>query len=445
MTFSRRLSPIDLAPLLLTALGCGPSSAGSAGTGGLGGSTITATGGKTGQTTGDATGGSSGGAPGSGGATPGTGGAAPATGGASGAAGAAGRAGIAGKNGAAGAGGAAGSAGGGGAGAGGATLDPTPGNYQRTCDGSLGVMLDATHFLDGNDETQGMRVYTRGASGAPLQTIDVSSAIGLSTSDEADLEDMTRVGNRIYVTGSHGRSKSGDLERARYRFFAMDLTGTSPTIKLAVPGYTTTLLDQMLVAANWVTPDTDVIATLNAAADLGTSSDADLAPKANGTNIEGLTAAPTAQRPNQLLIGFRNPTQGGDAIVVSLLNADDVLTGATPQFGEAARLDLDGLGIRGMTWSAVHQAVLFLAGPQDASDGPFRLFEWSGLPSDTPVLVQEITNAPSDSAPEAIVTYPGTRDVQILFDQGDHVIDGDSCKDADASDQFFTDAIVYVP
>ena len=86
--------------------------------------------------------------------------------------------------------------------------------------------------------------------------------IGLSTGDEADLEDAARIGNRVYVIGSHGRNKDGKLERARYRFFGMDLAGTGPSITLTVPGYTTTLLDQMLVAANWTTPNTAVIATL---------------------------------------------------------------------------------------------------------------------------------------------------------------------------------------
>ena len=331
------------------------------------------------------------------------------------------------------------------AGSGALTLDPTPGDYQQTCDGSLGVMIDATHFLDGNDETQAMRLYTRGATGKPLETIDVSSAIGLSTDDEADLEDATRIGNRVYVTSSHGRNKDGKLERSRYRFFAMDVGGSPPNLTLTVPGYTSTLLDQMLVAANWITPDAAVIATLTAASRLATATDADLAPKVEGTNIEGLAWAPTAARPNQLLIGFRNPTQGGKAIVVSLLNADAVLSGATAQFGEALLLDLGGLGIRGMTWSPLHQAILLLAGPQDESTGPFQLLSWSGRSGDAPLLVEEITSAPADSAPEAIVTYPDTHDVQILFDQGDHLIGSDACKDADTSDQFFSDAIVYVP
>ena len=331
------------------------------------------------------------------------------------------------------------------AGTGEITLDPTPGNYKQICDGSLGVMIDATHFLDGNDEEQGMRIYTRGANGNPLKTIDISSMIGLSTGDEADFEDAARIGNRVYVIESHGRNKDGELDRARYRFFGMDVAGTSPSITLTVPGYSTKLLDQMLVAANWATPNTTVIATLTAKSNLGTSTDASLAPLAGGTNIEGLAWAPTTARPNQLLIGFRSPAQGASAIVVSLLNAPDVLTGATAQFGEAALLDLGGLGIRAMAWSPPHNAVLLIAGPRDDSAGPFRLFKWSGAPADAPVVVQDITGVPSSSAPEAIVTYPNTRDVQILFDQGDHDVSGDACKDASSSAKFFGDTIIRVP
>ncbi|HXU04262.1 MAG TPA: DUF3616 domain-containing protein, partial [Polyangia bacterium] len=334
---------------------------------------------------------------------------------------------------------------GGGAGTGETTLDPTPGNYKQTCDGSLGVMIDATHFLDGNDEEQGLRIYTRGANANPLKTIDISSMIGLSTSDEADFEDAARIGDRVYVIGSHGRNKDGKLDRARYRFFAMDVTGASPSITLTVPGYTTKLLDQMLIAANWTTPDTTVIAALTAASNLGTSTDASLAPLAGGTNIEGLAWAPTASRPNQLLIGFRNPPVNGKAIVVSLLNAADVVTGSTAQFGEAALLDLGGLGIRAMAWSPLHAAVLLIAGPHDDSAGPFRLFKWSGATADAPTVVRDITGVPSSSAPEAIVTYPNTRDVQILFDQGDHDISGDTCKNASDSAKYFADTIVHVP
>lgn len=325
------------------------------------------------------------------------------------------------------------------------TLDPTPGNYKQACDGSFGVTIDATHFVSGSDETQGIRLYTRGANANSLQTIDISSGLGLTTGDEADLEDAARVGNRIYVTTSHGRDKNGNLERARYRFFAMDTAGTSPNITLGVVGYTSTLLDQMLVAANWVTPDASVIATINAASKLSSPSDPNLAPKVNGTNIEGLAWAPTATRPKQLLLGLRNPLQAERAIVVSLLNADAVLGGATPMLGEASLLDLGGLGVRSMTWSPLHNAVLVIAGPKDDATGPFVLYRWSGVPGEAPTLVQSITNLPSDGHPESLIVYDNTRDVQILFDQGTHLINGTACKDTSTSSRFFSDVIVHVP
>ena len=266
----------------------------------------------------------------------------------------------------------------------GSSVYPMPGSYRLTCDGSMAVMIDATHFLDGNDEQQGMRLYASGSTGTPLATIDISTAIGLTQSDEADLEDAARIGDRIYAIGSHGRNKSGKQERARYRFFAMDLSGASPNIALSVPGYTTALLDQLLLAPNWNTPDDTVLATLTAASSLSRATDATLAPLAGGTNIEGLAWLPTASRPDQLLIGFRSPLQSGKAIVVSLLNADAVVAGVNARFGEAILLDLGGLSIRGMAWSAAHDAVLMIGGPLTDAAGPFRLFKWSGAAADLP-------------------------------------------------------------
>ncbi|MGC4092981.1 MAG: DUF3616 domain-containing protein [Polyangiaceae bacterium] len=324
-------------------------------------------------------------------------------------------------------------------------LDPTPGSYKQACDGSLSVAIDGTYFLDGDDDDQKLRLYLRGTGRDPVKTIDISKGIGLDTDAEADLEDAARVGNRIYVVSSHGRDKDGKLDRARFRFFGLDLAGTSPNITLTAAGYSSKLLDDLLLAKNWLTPATAVITTLTNSSKLSTDTDEDLAPNAGGTNIEALTWAPTTARPNQLLIGFRNPLQGTDAIVVSLLNADEVLAGSAARFGEAALLNLGGLGLRSMTWSPLHGAVLLLAGPHNDASGPFRLYKWSGVASEVPQLVTTLSGVPSDSSPESVVTYPNSRDVQIVFDQGDHVIGDDSCKDADSSDRLFSDAIVHVP
>jgi hypothetical protein len=330
------------------------------------------------------------------------------------------------------------------AGGGEITLDPTPGNYQGTCDGSLAVALDATHFLDGNDEDQTFAVFTRGKNGAAEQTLDISSLIGLTSSDEADLEDAVLIGTRLYGISSHGRSKKGKLERARYRFFGLDLSGSSPNLSIQAAGFSSTLLDDMLDASNWVTPDSAIITLLNSTSQLGQDKVANLAPKVDGTNIEGMTQLPNADYPGQLVIGFRNPHASSDAILVTLRNADAVLGGAKASFGEAIQLDLGGLGVRSLAWSSMHDAVLILAGPKDGGNGPFRLFRWSGKVGEAATLVQDLT-APSDSAPEAIVLFPNTHDVQITFDQGDHIIGSAVCKDNAVADKFFGDVIIHVP
>jgi hypothetical protein len=217
-------------------------------------------------------------------------------------------------------------------------------------------------------------------------------------------------------------------------------------VSFTTAGYTSTLLDELLKSSNWVSPDLTVIATLTAAANLGKATDVNLAPKVNGINIEGLAWLPTVQRPKQLVLGFRNPLQGTDAILVSLLNADAVVTGAKPQFGEATRLGLGGLRVRGMAWSPLHSAVLILAGPKDAgAPGPFRLYRWSGVPGASPVLVTQLLDWPADSGPEAIVVHPNTRDMQVLFDQGEHLLGGATCKDSAASSRFFSDVVIHVP
>jgi hypothetical protein len=318
------------------------------------------------------------------------------------------------------------------------SLDPTPTTYRETCDGSGAIALSFTHFLDVNDENQGARIYQRAMPTAPVQTIDLSGALGVASTTEMDLEDLERIGNRIFVTTSHARRTTGNLDRARYRFAAFDLGGAAPSFTLTSAGTSSQLLDQMLVAGNWDAPSTTVIAALTASSKLTDNAEANLAPELMGTNIEALANDGTGT----LLIGFRNPRPGNKAIVVSLVNPDAALTG-TARFGAAAELDLGGLGIRGMTYSAVHQAVLIIAGPHDGANGPFKLYTWSGVLTATPTFVTNLT-PPPETAPEAVVAYPDTKDIQIVFDGGDATIGGEGCKDAPIGSRVFHDAIVTV-
>lgn len=321
-------------------------------------------------------------------------------------------------------------------------LDPTPGSYQETCDGSGAIALDFTHFLDLSDEDQALRVYTRATRGGPIQQLDLSAALGMATDDEADLEDAARVGDRLYAITSHGRDKDGQLQPTRYRFFAADLAGTAPALRVTVAGASQRLVTDLLVAANWDHPDAAVIAQLAAATRLDVASDPDLAPEVHGLNLEGLAADPTPGNPERLVLGLRNPKAGGLAILVTLLNPGAVIAGAPARFGEVIRLDLGGLGVRGLAWSDALGKLVILAGPE-ADVGPVRLYTWSGDPLAAPVVVQDVV-APALAAAEAIVTYPGTKDVQILFDQGGQLVGGKACKKLATSAQAFTDTIVHL-
>ncbi|HEX7841156.1 MAG TPA: DUF3616 domain-containing protein [Kofleriaceae bacterium] len=321
-------------------------------------------------------------------------------------------------------------------------LDPTSGTYQQTCDGSGAIAVDSTHFVDFSDEDQAVRIYTRAAGAAPVQQLDISTALGMTSSDEADLEDAARVGNRVYAITSHGRDKDGVLTPTRYRFLAIDLSGAVPSLHMTVAGSSGFLLDDLLDAANWDHPDPAIIAALQAASQLSRASDPNLSPEVQGINIEGLASYPSPTNPDRLIIGFRNPQASGRAILVTLLNPAQVIAGGFARFGEAIQLDLGGLGVRAMAWSDAHQALLLIGGPV-ADVGAVRLFKWSGDPASTPTIVQDLVG-PAATAPEAVVPYPGTKDVQILFDFGGLLINGTECKKLSASAQSFTDVIVHV-
>lgn len=323
-------------------------------------------------------------------------------------------------------------------------LELTPGRYRGPCDGSGGVALDFKHFLSLSDEDQVARVYARGAAGAPLQTFDLSASLGAGAGAEADLEDAVRVGDRVYAISSHGRTNDGDLDPVRHRFVAIDLAGAAPTFSVAVAASRTRLLTDLLDAARWTTPSSTILAALQAAARPDLQSAPDLAPKLQGLNIEGLTRAPLTGAPERLVIGLRNPRPAGRALAVSLLNPAELAAGGAARFGEATELDLGGMGLRGMAWSDAARAVLLLAGPHDGAAGPFRIYRWSGAPGAAPVLARELT-VPTNAHPEAIVTYPGTPDVQVLYDSDDVAIGGATCKTGPAASREFGDLIVQAP
>jgi hypothetical protein len=315
-------------------------------------------------------------------------------------------------------------------------LDPTPGTYRQTCDGSGAIALDAMHFLDVNDEDQVARVYLRGADGGPIQTFDLNPGLGTQANGEADLEDVVRVGNRVYFITSHARRTSGNLDRARYHFAAFDLAGSAPNFTLTPGGSTGLLLDQMLDSANWDVPNATIINALTTASKLSSASEPTLAPESMGTNIEALARGDNGQ----LLIGFRNPHPGG-AIVVALANPDAVVTGQTARFAWGALVPLaNDQGLRAMAYSDALASYWLIGGPSGGA-GTFTLYQLASAMG-TPTQRESIPS--TLGSPEAIVPYAGTADIQVVIDMGDANVGGVSCKDAAASARSFRDQIIRV-
>lgn len=279
--------------------------------------------------------------------------------------------------------------------------------YRGMCDASAAAALGPDRFVVANDERNQVKIYLRGAAD-PVEVLDLSGFLGTAPDKESDLEGAAAIGQRIYWISSHGRNKKGKVQERRQRFFA---TEAGPNGRLQPVGKPYThLLEDMIDA-----PQLQKYKLAHSAS---------LSPEEPGAfNIEGLAATPDAG----LLIGLRNPAPRGMALVIPLLNPDQVVQGSSAHLGEAIELDLGGLAIRSM--ELVGLAYMIIAGPP-ADHGEFALYRWSGDPQERPV---QLLHEPFEKArPEALFAIPGTRKVQILSDDG-----GAHVKELDEDEQQF--------
>lgn len=307
-------------------------------------------------------------------------------------------------------------------------------SYYQTADGSAGAVLDNGYLLNFDDESNIARVYRADVSAKALKTFDLTHALRLEK--EADFEAAERSGDTVYLITSHGRNKSGKLRPDRYRFATLSISGTIPSLDLRVTGYTASLLHHMVDGSRWRHPDAAIIATLKERSQLGRKKVSHLAPKVNGTNIEGLSALPGT---SALAIGFRNPQYNNKAIVVTLENPSQTASEAVARFGEAILLDLDGLGIRAMTYSAFDHRVYIIAGSA-SSKTTFALYSWSGRAADDAVFIKNLP-AKDGVSPEAIIAEAAAT-VRIYNDEGTRNVDGNENKALPMHKQYFTDFVI---
>lgn len=286
--------------------------------------------------------------------------------------------------------------------------------YRGNCDASAASALDATHFVVGNDESDILHIYRRGEPAA-VGAIDLSSFLRTDKNEESDIEAAAAIGSRIYWITSHGRNGKGDDQPSRRRFFATDIVrGERIALKLVGEPYIRLLRDM---------EKSDALANYKLRAAARRPAEA-----AGGLNIEGLAATPAGT----LLIGFRNPLPRGRALIVPLLNPDGVIAGKKARFGAPVELDLGQRGIRSI--EPFGNGYLIVAGPT-ADKGNFALYKWSGNAGDaaTPLAGVDL----DDLRPEALFSVAGSKDVQLLSDDGGISVGGVRCKKLPVGRQTF--------
>jgi hypothetical protein len=91
-------------------------------------------------------------------------------------------------------------------------------------------------------------------------------------------------------------------------------------------------------------------------------------------SIEGLCFD---EKDNSLLIGFRAPVVDGYAIVIGIKNPKEVMSGLQkPNFSKPFRLNLNGLGIRDMTYDVKKGGYWIIAGGSSDRNFNFQLWFW---------------------------------------------------------------------
>jgi hypothetical protein len=283
------------------------------------------------------------------------------------------------------------------------------------------VALNNQQFIVADDEDNLLRIYNRDGLDKPIQTIHLSKVFPGQIADgedlEIDLESAAEVEGTYFWIGSHSTSGKGEFRPARHRLFAVEITpaGKSKFNVNAAGKIYTGLIGDLIEDSRFDRYRLAKAKTTQAKA-------------IGGLSIEGLAAT----KNKGLLIGFRNPLSGGKikngrlesgkALVVELLNPFEVIHGLKARFGDPLELDLDGFGIREITWRK-NNKYLVVAGPYHeniATDNfkreESRLYTWSRKSG----KVNYLKNKQLDTLNiEAAIFYPeDDKQVQLLSDDG---------------------------
>lgn len=360
--------------------------------------------------------------------------------------------------------------------------------YSGRADASAAIRLDEHRFLVFDDEgdfrvtprlANQIQLHDRRFSGPALARLDVDDALdlfnpthcsdsritgaaGCNVDGEVDFEAATRLGGRIYVSGSHSNNSNGRTRPDRWRFIGLDLSGTPEAPELGVAGFYRWLREDLRA---WDTGNGHGLGTdhlgLVASSNGGDPDPAQApeSPNLNGFSIEGLVPAPADEAlwfgfraplvsaPGQPAVQPNDPSGRTHALIVPVINYETLATAVnggepgTAVFGDPIRLDLGGRGIRSLARDE-HGQYLILAGPSSSATGTpprdFRIFTWSGRVDDAgeaielferDVALARFTAPNFPGSPEAFLDWPADilagGPVHLVSDTGDVDFYGD--------------------
>ena len=216
----------------------------------------------------------------------------------------------------------------------------------------------------------------------------------------SDLEGLSIDGEgRAYAITSHSTKNKGKRDRDREQLLRFAISGGVAS-ELAVY---TGLRDALAEAAD-----------LNRAIEETTGEAADF----DKLNIEGLAYV---EETGELLLGLRTPMVAGHSLVVPITNpADLVEGGAEPRFGPPLFLDMQGGGIRALSFDPVLKTYLVVNEVEQPEGGRIsQLWKWDGG-SDRPPVALSLPGIIDLDNVESIdsVVVGGERRLLLMSDEG---------------------------
>ncbi|RZL94032.1 MAG: DUF3616 domain-containing protein [Variovorax sp.] len=191
----------------------------------------------------------------------------------------------------------------------------------------------------------------------------------------------------IYAITSHSRDDEGNEKKSRERLVRFRIEGSRVVDPKVVDG-----LKRAMTAKHPLLASAARIRDVKAG---------------GGLNIEALEISPDRQR---LLIGFRSPLHDGRAIIASVENPTGIFEAdeAPRLAADLDELDLDGHGIRGLSYVPSIGEYLVISGPVSREPGQFALWRWKG----------------PQGGPARRVTVPGLQGLERAEGVSPAVIDG---------------------